>query len=126
MFLTSLTSEFVVGCVERSGNLAEQIRIVITTDAATKEIIESAAAEFAGGTASAYLRGLSLLHELLLGRGTGHADIPGWLYGNYPLDLIAELSETIKEAKKRKPVMPTRALSLHTLPSNRTRKPAKK
>jgi hypothetical protein len=79
--------------------LAEQIRLVLTVDKAVKEIIEKTAEEFTQGNISAYIRGLALFHQLLLGRSTGHADIPGWLFGHYPMAVIAEMSDLLEQAK---------------------------
>jgi hypothetical protein len=104
--------------------MAAQIRLVLTVDAGVKQIIESAATEFAGGNISSYIRGLALLHQLLLGHGTGHSDIPGWLLGHYPLDLIAELREILMEAKKPSEAVQV-AFTAHSTLKPRP-KPAKK
>jgi hypothetical protein len=84
------------------GQMAEQIRIVLTVDDAVKKLIEDSANEYCGGNTSAYVRGLVVLHHLLQNKDVG-ADIPGWMLRMYPLRLINRLSEYIAEFHKSFP-----------------------
>jgi hypothetical protein len=75
--------------------MSEQIRIVLTVDNAVKKLIEDSANEYCDGNISAYVRGLVVFHQLLRKKGTGHADIPGWMLGMYPLQMIDRLTGSI-------------------------------
>jgi hypothetical protein len=85
----------------------EQIRLGLTMDEASKKLMEQAAEDYSGGNVSSYLRGLTALHHLLLRKGTGAADIPGWMLAQFPLPLINELADRIKLYKS-----PFQAISL--------------
>ena len=80
--------------------MAEQIRIVLTVDDAAKKLIEDSANECCDGNISAYVRGLVVFHQLLMKKGTGHADIPGWMLGMYPLQLIDLLTVSIDKYRR--------------------------
>jgi hypothetical protein len=80
--------------------MAQQIRIVLTVDAAVKKLIESSARKYCDGNISAYVRGLVVFHQLLLKKDTGHADIPGWMLGMYPLPLIDRLTLNVAEYRR--------------------------
>jgi hypothetical protein len=77
--------------------MAEQIRMVLTVDDAVRSLAEDAARDLCEGNVSAYIRGLIVFHQLLMKKSTGHADIPGWLLGMYPLRLIDRLIESIEK-----------------------------
>ena len=77
--------------------MAEQIRMVLTVDDAVKALAENTATDLCEGNISAYIRGLIVFHQLLMKKSTGHADIPGWLLGMYPLRLIDRLTENIEK-----------------------------
>jgi len=80
-----------------------QVRFALTLDEESKKQLEAAAEEFSNGRVSQYVRGLVVFHRLLLNRSPGNADIPGWVFGNYPLPLIQELIEDIEYYKKKHP-----------------------
>jgi hypothetical protein len=102
--------------------MAEQIRFGLTLDPAAKELLEASAQEFSNGKASAYVRGLICLHQMLLKRSTGAADIPGWMLAQFPLPLIAQLAEGV-ERYDRMAASPFQHLSRKPA---RKSKPAKK
>lgn len=106
-------------------SMAEQIRLVLTVDDAVKKLIEESAAEFCDGNVSAYVRGLVVFHQLLMKRGTGVADIPGWMLGMYPLTLIDKLTREIEEFNKTRESMKTFA-EKNFYDKVRPPKPAKK
>ncbi len=87
--------------------MAEQIRLVLTVDSAVKKLIEDAAKEYCDGNVSAYVRGLVVFHSLLMNRDTRDADIPGWMLGMYPLQLIDRLQKDIAEYHKTREAMKT-------------------
>jgi hypothetical protein len=100
--------------------MAEQIRLVLTIDDAVKKLIEDAAQEYCEGNASAYIRGLVVFHQLLLKKGTGHADIPGWMLGMYPLQLIDRLTGSIDKYREITGGMKSAAQKI--IPSKPTKK----
>ena len=75
--------------------MAEQIRITFAVDEGLKKLIDDGATRFCKGSVSDYVRGLIVLHSLIRGESTGDADIPGWVFGNYPLGFI----EYVRQAR---------------------------
>ena|ERR1700674_307918 len=100
--------------------MAEQIRLVLTVDDAVKKLIEDAAQKYCEGNASAYIRGLVVFHQLLMKQGTGHADIPGWMLGMYPLQLIDRLTGNIDRYRQITGAM--KAAAQKVVPSKPTKK----
>jgi hypothetical protein len=80
--------------------MPEPIRLVLMVDEPLKNIIEEGAAAFTEGNSSAYIRGLIVFHQILRNKGTGEADIPGWVFGNYPVPLIQQLRKEIEQYKR--------------------------
>jgi hypothetical protein len=80
--------------------MAEQIRLVLTVDEAIKKLIEDSATEFCEGNSSAYVRGLVVLHQLLLGKPTGKADYPGWMLEQFPLQKIDRIRGSMEDFQR--------------------------
>lgn len=80
--------------------MAEQIRLVLTVDEAIKKLIEDSAAEFCEGNSSSYVRGLVVLHQLLLGKPTGKADYPGWMLEQFPIQKIDRMRRSMENYQR--------------------------
>jgi len=101
--------------------MAEQIRLVLTVDEAVKKLIEDSAAEFCEGNASSYVRGLVVLHQLLLGKSTGKADYPGWMLAQFPIQKIDRMRASMENFQRIAEGMKTFAQKEFAAPASQVR-----
>lgn len=99
--------------------MAEQIRLVLTVDEAVKALIEDSAAEFCEGNSSSYVRGLVVLHQLLLGKPTGKADYPGWMLEQFPIQKIDRMRGSMENYQRIAEGMKSVAKSISSPPKTK-------